>query len=144
MSLRLAVGGDHAGFSYKKQLIDWLSQQGYPVTDFGTYSPDSVDYPDFAHPVAEAVESGRADFGLLVCGSGQGVAITANKHAGIRAALVWQRELAELARQHNDANVICLPTRFISLELAKSCVDAFLKTPFAGGRHAERVAKMGC
>lgn len=144
MTLRIAVGSDHAGFSYKKQLADWLSQQGYVVTDFGTYSPDSVDYPDFAHPVAEAVEADRADFGLLVCGSGQGVAMTANKHAGIRAALVWQRELAELARQHNNANVICLPARFLPFEEAQSCVDTFLKTPFAGGRHATRVAKMGC
>jgi ribose 5-phosphate isomerase B len=144
MPLRIAVGGDHAGFLYKKRLADWLSTTGYVVTDFGTYSPDSVDYPDFAHPVAEAVESGQADFGLLVCGSGQGVAITANKHPGIRAALVWQRDLAALSRQHNNANVICIPARFIAFELAQSCLETFLTTPFEGGRHADRVAKMRC
>lgn len=117
---------------------------GFEVTDFGTDSPDSVDYPDFAHPVASSVEQGKADRGVLICGSGQGVAITANKHQGIRAALCWEEELAALSRQHNNANVICLPARFVSLELAKKMVDIFLATEFEGGRHERRVGKISC
>lgn len=144
MSLRIAVGADHAGFSYKKAIADHLALLGHQVTDFGTYGPDSVDYPDFAHPVAEAVETAKADFGILVCGSGNGVAITANKHDGVRAGLAWNAEVAALVRQHNDANVLCLPARFTSVEQARQCVDVFLKTPFEGGRHRRRVEKMGC
>lgn len=139
-----AVGGDHAGFDYKDQLIDFLKAQGISVKDCGTYSADSVDYPDFAHPVAESVESGESTFGLLLCGSANGVAITANKHQGIRAGLAWNVEVAQLVRQHNDANVICLPVRFISLEEAKECLQAFIDTPFEGGRHAGRVGKISC
>ncbi len=144
MAKKIAIGGDRAGFPLKQPLVDWLIQQGYEVKDFGTYSADSADYADFAHPVALAVESGEFEAGVLVCGSGQGVAITANKHQGIRAALVWDKPLAELARQHNDANIICLPARFISQEVAFECVNLFLNTAFEGGRHAIRVGKISC
>lgn len=140
--LKIAIGSDHAGFEYKQALAENL--QTNEVRDFGTYTTDSVDYPDFAHPVAHAVESGEADFGVLVCGSANGVAITANKHQGIRAAICWNEELAALARQHNNANVVCIPARFISLEVAKKIVDVFLSTEFEGGRHANRVGKMSC
>ncbi|MCY7352883.1 MAG: ribose 5-phosphate isomerase B [Cytophagaceae bacterium] len=144
MSLRIAVGADHAGFSLKKAIADHLSLQGHQVTDFGTYSTESADYPDFAHLVAYAVERGESAWGILVCGSANGVAITANKHQGIRAGLAWNPEVAALVRQHNDANVLCLPSRFITLEQALECVDIFLKTTFEGGRHQRRVAKIGC
>lgn len=140
----LAIGSDHAGFNYKQPILDFLESLGHQVNDFGTYTNDSVDYPDFAHPVALAVENAQAEFGILICGSGQGVCITANKHQNIRAALVWQREIAELSRQHNNANVICLPARFISIEDAKIFVEVFLKTAFEGGRHQNRVDKMTC
>jgi len=138
--LKIAIGGDHAGFEYKQAIAEVLSS--YEVTDFGTYSSASVDYPDFAHPVALAVESGNADFGILICGNG--VAMTANKHQGIRAAICWNEELAALARSHNDANIVCIPARFISLEEAKKIVGLFLSTEFEGGRHANRVNKMAC
>ena len=140
--LKIAIGSDHAGFKYKEELLKWLPQA--TVKNFGTNSPDSTDYPDFAHPVALAVESGDFDFGILVCGSANGVAITANKHQGVRAAICWQPELAALARQHNNANVICIPERFMSLEDAKAAVETFLTTEFEGGRHATRVGKMSC
>ncbi len=139
---KIAIGADHAGFEYKELLKSFLN--GYKLKDFGTYSADSVDYPDFAHPVAEAVESGEYTFGILVCGSANGVAITANKHQQVRAAICWQKEIAELARQHNTANIICVPARFVSEELAKEMVTAFLNTAFEGGRHAARVNKMSC
>ena len=139
-----AVGGDHAGFDYKDQLVDYLKTQGFAVKDCGTFSADSVDYPDFAHPVAESVENGESSFGLLLCGSANGVAITANKHQGIRAGLAWNVEVAKLVRQHNDANVLCLPVRFITLEEAKICLQAFIDTPFEGGRHQGRVNKISC
>jgi len=140
--MKIAIGADHAGFEYKQALAEAVSTA--EVKDFGTYSPDSVDYPDFAHPVASAVESGEFDFGILVCGSANGVAITANKHQGIRAAICWNTELAELARKHNNANIVCIPARFISFEDAKSIVTVFLNTGFEGGRHANRVNKMAC
>lgn len=139
---KIAIGSDHAGFKYKELLKSFLTD--HEVKDFGTFSPDSVDYPDFAHPVANAVESGAFNFGVLVCGSANGVAITANKHQGIRAAICWQKEIAELARLHNNANVICIPERFVSEDLAKEMVTTFLNTAFEGGRHAGRVGKMSC
>src|ERR1700744_2995472 len=140
--LKIAIGADHAGFDYKVAIAKWL---GYDkLKDFGTYSPDSVDYPDFAHPVAAAVENGEFEFGILVCGSANGVAITANKHQGIRAAICWNTELASLARAHNNANIVCIPARFISIDEAKSIVKTFLSTGFEGGRHATRVNKMAC
>ena len=140
--LKIAIGADHAGFEYKQALAG--SVQASEISDFGTYSTASVDYPDFAHPVASAVENGDADFGILVCGSANGVAITANKHQGIRAAICWNEELASLARRHNNANIICIPARFIPLDEAKKIVDIFLSTDFEGGRHAGRVNKMSC
>ena len=142
MGLKIAIGADHAGFDYKQALTEVLSAGEFK--DFGTYSSESVDYPDFAHPVASAVESGDFDFGILVCGSANGVAITANKHQGIRAAICWNEELAVLARRHNNANIVCIPARFISIEVAKRIVTAFLNTEFEGGRHATRVGKMSC
>ncbi|WP_295651705.1 ribose 5-phosphate isomerase B [uncultured Mucilaginibacter sp.] len=141
-NLKIAIGGDHAGFSYKQQLLQTL--QVAELKDFGTFSSDSVDYPDFAHPVASAVESGEFDFGILICGSANGVAITANKHQGIRAAICWNEELASLARRHNNANIVCIPERFISFELAQSIIEIFFTTEFEGGRHANRVNKISC
>lgn len=139
----LAIGSDHAGFEYKAQLVNYLRDvKGVALRDFGTYSADSVDYPDFAHPVANAVESGEYAFGILLCGSANGVAISANKHAHIRAAICWENELAELARKHNDANILCIPARFVSLEAAKQMTDTFIATAFEGGRHSLRVDKM--
>lgn len=140
----IAIGSDHAGFEYKEELKIWLTTAGYTVKDFGTYSIDSVDYPDFAHPVANAVEKNEVDLGILLCGSANGVAITANKHQGIRAALCWTDEIASLARQHNNANVVCIPARFVSKEIAKKITETFLNTPFEGGRHANRVEKISC
>jgi|ERR1700744_5876168 len=140
--LKIAIGGDHAGFDYKKAIIEWLT--GNEVKDFGTYSDSSADYPDFAHPVALGVESGEFNYGILICGSGNGVAITANKHQGIRAAICWNGELAERARSHNDANIVCIPARHISLDEAKKIIDIFLSTAFEGGRHANRVNKIAC
>lgn len=144
LSRPIAIGSDHAGFAYKSELIGFLQAKGFKVTDVGTHSPDSTDYPDFAHPVATAVENGEAACGILVCGSANGVAITANKHQDIRAAICWLPEIAGLARQHNNANVICLPARFVSVKEAEGMVDTFLSTPFEGGRHAGRVAKIAC
>lgn len=142
--MTIALGSDHAGFIYKDKIKATLTKLGYKVLDKGTYSESSVDYPDFAHPVADSVESGEAAFGLLFCGSGNGVAIAANKHAGIRAALCWKEELAKLARSHNDANILCIPARFVSLGLAKKMVTSFLNEPFEGGRHQKRVNKISC
>lgn len=142
--MKIAIGCDHAGFPYKESIIAMLQSQGHMVQDFGTHSLDSVDYPDFAHPVAEAVENGRADFGVLLCGSGNGVAMVANKHQHIRCALCWTEEIATLARQHNDANIIALPARFVTEILAQAMVRIFLGTPFEGGRHGRRVDKIAC
>ena len=141
--IKIAIGADHAGFKYKELLKVFLSDT-YEVKDFGTYSPDSVDYPDFAHPVASAVESKEFAFGILVCGSANGVAITANKHQHIRAAICWLDELAGLARKHNDANILCVPERFVSEDLAKQMAITFLTTDFEGGRHGGRVNKISC
>ncbi len=141
-TLSIAIGSDHAGFEYKELLRDFLNSS--KTQDFGTYNSDSADYPDFAHPVADAVESGEFQFGILVCGSANGVAITANKHQGIRAAICWNEEIAELARKHNNANVLCIPARFVSQDLAKAITKKFLTTEFEGGRHANRVDKISC
>jgi len=144
MSYKIALGGDHAGYTYKKEIIAYLTSAGHTIQDCGPFSDASVDYPDFSHPVATAVEKGEADFGILICGSGNGVCMTANKHQGVRAGLCWTPELAQLTRQHNNANVLCLPARFISLEVAVECVKAFIETPFEGGRHENRVNKIAC
>jgi ribose 5-phosphate isomerase B len=139
---RIAVGCDHAGFEYKELVKKDLIQSGYIVKDFGTHSLDSVDYPDFVHPVANSIEQKENDFGILFCGSANGVAITANKHQHIRAAIAWTNEISSLSRQHNDANILCLPSRFISPEEAKEFTHTFLTVPFEGGRHANRVKKI--
>lgn len=144
LSLPVAIGCDHAGFELKESIISFLDGKNLPYKDFGTYSTDSVDYPDFAHPVAREVESEKASFGILICGSANGVAITANKHQGIRAAICWGEELAELARKHNDANVLCIPGRFVREKDAEKMVDIFIHTEFEGGRHLNRVNKMAC
>lgn len=138
----LSVGCDHAAHAYRASVIRMVKKMGYEVIDHGTSTPNSVDYPDHIHPVAEDVESGKAIYGIIFCGSGNGAAITANKHQGIRAALCWKKELAELARQHNDANVISIPARFVSLKLAREMVKIFLSTGFEGGRHERRVKKI--
>lgn len=140
----IALGADHAGFEYKTEIVRYLNKLGYQVADYGTYSANSVDYPDFAHPAAYSVENGETSCGILVCGSANGVAITANKHQGIRAALCWQKEIAELSRKHNNANMVCLPARFISLQSAFDIIDTFLNTSFEGGRHEGRVNKIAC
>jgi ribose 5-phosphate isomerase B len=144
MMQKIAIGADHAGFEHKELLKKWLERNGYPVKDFGTHNTESADYPDFAHPVASSVEKSEFDLGVLVCGSANGVAITANKHQGVRAALCWNEELASLARQHNNANVLCLPARFVDINLAEKILDRFLHSSFEGGRHERRVNKIGC
>jgi ribose 5-phosphate isomerase B len=140
----IPIGCDHAGFQTKQAIIEHLTSLGYEVIDYGCYSEDSIDYPDYAHPVAEHIEKNPGTLGILLCGSGNGISMTANKHQQIRSALCWKKEIAELARQHNDANIITLPARFISIEEAIEMVDAFLNTPFEGGRHATRVDKIPC
>lgn len=139
---KLAIASDHAGYHLKEDLKQFLGELGYHIWDFGTHSEDSVDYPDFAHPLAQAVENGEYRFGFLLCGSGNGVSITANKHQGIRAALCWIPEIASLARMHNDANVCSIPARFVSAQEAKLIAKAFLDTRFEGGRHSRRVEKI--
>jgi len=138
----IAIGCDHAGYKLKEYLLKYLSDKKIVVKDFGTYSEERADYPDFAHAVSVAIENKECDLGILICGSGNGINITANKHQGIRAALCWNEEVAALARQHNDANIISLPARFMNEETAVKCVEAFLNTQFEGGRHADRVNKI--
>ena len=142
LSKPIAIGSDHAGFDYKEDLISYLEGKGLPFTDFGTHSKDSVDYPDFAHPVATSVENGEVSFGILLCGSANGVAMTANKHQGVRAALCWNEEVAEIVRHHNNANIVCIPARFITYDMAEKIADRFLHTDFEGGRHEPRVAML--
>ena len=138
----LPIGADHAGFQLKAAIITFLNQKGIETQDFGCYSEESIDYPDYGHPVASFVEEHPNTLGILICGSGNGINMTANKHAGIRSALCWKKEIAALARQHNDANILSLPARYISVEEAKEMVEVFLATPFEGGRHERRVNKI--
>lgn len=140
--MKIALGSDHAGVDYKKAIAEHLRGKGIETLDFGPFTTDAVDYPDYIHPVARAVESGQVDLGITLCGSGNGAAMTANKHAGIRAALCWTPELASLARHHNDANVLDIPARFVSLYQALEMVDVFLAEPFDGGRHQRRIEKI--
>ena len=140
----IAIGSDHAGFEYKQDLVKWLQEKGIKVSDLGVDSANSVDYPDYAHPVANLVEEEIVAFGILLCGSANGVCMTANKHQKIRAALCWQTDVAKLVRQHNNANIICIPARFVSLDLAKQMIEIFIETAFEGGRHATRIGKMAC
>jgi len=144
LSKPIAIGADHAGYEFKSAIAEILENKGLEVKDHGTYSDNSVDYPDFAHPVANAVETGKSGCGILICGSGNGVAITANKHKDIRAALCWQPDLAKLAREHNNANILCIPARFVSLAVAEEMINTFIDTKFEGGRHEKRVEKISC
>ncbi|MBX7201783.1 MAG: ribose 5-phosphate isomerase B [Bacteroidia bacterium] len=142
--MNIAIGSDHAGFAFKEDLSFFLKEIGFTSLDFGTNTPESMDYPDVAHPLALAVEKGECEKGILICGSANGVAISANKHQGIRAAVCWNKELASLARKHNNANVLCIPARFVSIETARDMVRTFLTENFEGGRHQLRVDKISC
>jgi len=142
--MTISIGNDHAGPAYKNMISEYLTSQSITVINHGTDSEDSVDYPDFVHPVASDVEKGTADFGIIICGSGNGANMTANKHQGVRSALCWTTELVALARQHNDANVLSIPARFVSQQEALEFVKVFLDTSFEGGRHQNRVAKIAC
>lgn len=142
--MKIAIGNDHAGPDYKKAIVAFLIAQGHEIINYGTDTFDSVDYPDFGHPVAIDVAEGKVDLGIVICGSGNGIAMTANKHQGVRAALCWTKEISALARQHNDANIVSIPARFTSIEQAVEIVATFLNTPFEGGRHATRVDKINC
>lgn len=140
----IPIGADHAGFQLKEVLKSFLIEKGYEMKDFGCFSEESIDYPDFAHPVASMVEENPGMLGILICGSGNGINMTANKHKGIRSALCWKKEIAELARLHNNANIITLPARFVTVEEAKEMVEIFFTTAFEGGRHQIRVDKISC
>jgi len=142
MKKSIAVANDHAGYKMKLVIVNYLKEKGYKVMDFGSYTPEPVDYPDYAHPMAEAIEKGEYDVGISLCGSGNGINMVTNKHQSIRAAICWNEEITKLARQHNDANICSLPARFIDMNLAKRIVDLFLNTEFDGGRHLERIRKI--
>ena len=142
--MKISIGNDHAGPDYKKAIVEMLLAKGHEITNYGTDSVESVDYPDFGHLVATDVTEGKADLGIVICGSGNGIAMTVNKHAKVRAALCWTKEIALLARQHNDANIISIPARFTSIHQAVEMVEAFLITEFEGGRHQNRVDKISC
>ena len=140
--MKISIGNDHAGPDYKSAIVKHLEAKGYTITNYGTDTIDSVDYPDFVHPVAEDVTQGKADFGILICGSANGVAMTANKHQKVRAGICWTKEITQLTRQHNNANICCIPARFTALQQAIQIVDTFLDTKFEGGRHQNRVDKI--
>ena len=140
--MKISIGNDHAGYIRKNVLVEYLNKEGHNIKNYGTDTATSVDYPDFVHPVAKDIVEGNAEFGILLCGSGNGVAITANKYKEVRAALCWNKELANLARAHNNANILCIPSRFITEENLLNIVESFLKTPFEGGRHQRRVDKI--
>jgi ribose 5-phosphate isomerase B len=142
--MKISIGSDHAGFQLKQEIINYLKALNFVINDRGCYSEDRVDYPDFGHTVAIDIIEHNADLGILICGSGNGINMAANKHAGIRSALCWNREIAQLAKAHNNANIIALPARFISKDVAISCVEDFIKTPFEGGRHQDRIVKINC
>lgn len=143
-TMKISIGNDHAGTTYKLAIVDMLNKKGIEVTNHGTDTEESVDYPDFVHPVANDVEDGKVDFGILLCGSGNGVSMTANKHQKVRCALCWNKEITELARQHNDANILSIPARYVSKQQALAMVETFLNTAFEGGRHQNRVNKIPC
>jgi len=140
--MNISIGNDHAGPDYKQAIVNHLKAKGYTLTNYGTDSTDSVDYPDFVHPIAKDVDNEKVDFGILICGSANGVAMTANKYKNVRAGVCWTNEITELTRLHNDANVICIPARFTSIPQAIKMVDTFLETEFEGGRHQKRVDKI--
>lgn len=140
--MKISIGNDHAGTEYKQAIVKHLESKGFKVINHGTDSTDSVDYPDFVHPVANDVEEHKVDFGILICGSGNGVSMTANKHQDIRAALCWNKEITALARQHNNANILSIPSRYTAKQQVLEMVDTFLETPFEGGRHQKRIDKI--
>ena len=142
--MKISIGNDHAGVDYKRAIIKHLENKGNTLNNYGTNELESVDYPDFIHPVAKSVQEGKVDFGIIICGSGNGAAMTANKHQKVRAALCWTKEIAELARQHNDANILSLPARYLSLPQTLQMVDVFISTKFEAGRHKNRVDKIAC
>lgn len=142
MDKRIAIASDHAGYQMKLLIIDYLKSEGYAVVDLGTDSPEPVDYPDYGHPLANAVESGACPVGISLCGSGNGINMVTNKHQGIRGALCWNKEIARLARRHNDANICSLPARFLNEEQAREIIQIFLHTEFEGGRHKNRIKKI--
>ena len=142
--MKISIGNDHAGPEYKKAIVQYLESKGHQVTNYGTYTDASVDYPDFGHPVATDVSEGKADFGIVICGSGNGIAMTVNKHPKVRAGLCWIKEIAYLTRLHNNANVLSIPARYTSIQQAIEIVDTFLNTEFEGGRHQTRVDKISC
>ncbi|WP_416445659.1 ribose 5-phosphate isomerase B [Leeuwenhoekiella sp. A16] len=142
--MKISIGNDHAGVAYKDAIIQHLELKGHSLVNYGTNSPESVDYADFVHPVAEAVESGSSDLGIIICGSGNGASMTANKHQKIRCALCWNKEIVHLAREHNDANILSIPARYTAIEQVLEMVDTFLETEFAGGRHSRRISKIAC
>lgn len=143
-AVKIALGSDHAGFRLKESVKEMLEQKGHTIKDYGTHSEQSTDYPDYVHPLADAVEAGLHQLGIVICGSANGVSMTANKHQGIRSAICWTEEIALLARQHNNANVLALPARFIDNDLALKITEVFISTPFEGGRHSQRVDKISC
>ncbi len=142
--MKISIGNDHAGPDYKQAIVAFLKEQGHTITNYGIDTVESVDYPDFAHPVAQDITGGKADIGIVICGSAQGVSMTVNKYAQVRGAVCWSKEIAFLARQHNDANVICIPARFTSIPQAIGMVETFINTAFEGGRHDRRVQKIAC
>ena len=142
--MKIGICNDHAGVDYKNNLTEYLTAKGYEVVNFGTNTPESIDYPDVAHPLAEAVETGKVDLGIALCGTGNGMAMTLNKHQGIRAGICWAKEIGQLIKQHNKANVLVLPARFISYETVVEITDAWLTEEFEGGRHQNRINKMPC
>ena len=142
--MKIGIGGDHAGFDLKVKVINYLTEKGHEVQDFGPYNTDSVDYPDFVHPLAKSIVDGSNENGILICGSGNGVCMTANKYKTIRAGLCWEPELAALTKQHNNANVLCMPARFITEEMGIEIVKSFIESEFEGGRHQRRVDKISC
>ena len=142
--MKISIGNDHAGPEYKKAIVAMLEAKGHQITNYGTDTIEAVDYADFAHPVAQDVEEGKADFGIVICGSGNGIAMTVNKHAGVRAGLCWTKEIAYLTRLHNDANIVSIPARYTSVQQAIEIVETFLETAFEGGRHQNRVNKIAC
>lgn len=142
--MKISIGNDHAGTSYKFDIVEYLESKGYEIINHGTDKSDSVDYPDFVHPVALDIQNNRADFGIIICGSGNGANMTANKHQGVRSALCWNKEIVQLAREHNNANVLSIPARFTSQHQALDMVKVFIETPFDGGRHSRRIEKISC
>ena len=142
--MQFSIGNDHAGVEYKEAIVSYLESKGHKVSNHGTDSEESVDYPDFIHPVAQDVSSKKANFGIIICGSGNGASMTANKHQDIRSALCWNKEIVALARQHNDANILSLPVRFISIPQAIAMVEVYINTEFEGGRHQNRINKIPC